>query len=133
MSPETQEIQSREKEPVVRERTRPGPVFRPDVDIAETPEGWLLYADLPGVDEGHVSVELREGTLSIDAELAGPPEPGWTPLHAEYRAGAYHREFTLSDDVETEGIAARMRDGVLELRLPKAARRRPRKIEITRS
>jgi HSP20 family protein len=132
MSPETQEIQSREKEPVARERTRPGPVFRPDVDIAETPEAWLVFADLPGVDEGHVSVELREGLLTIDADPSGAADPAWTPLHAEYRTGAYHREFAISDDVDADGIAARMHDGVLEVRLPKAARRRPRKIEISR-
>jgi len=131
MSPETQEIRLREKEPVTRERTRPGPVFRPDADIAETPEAWLVYADLPGVDESRVSVELREGVLAIDAEPASPAEAGWTPLHAEYRAGGYHREFMLSDDIEAEAIAARMRDGVLELRLPKSARRRPRRIEIS--
>jgi HSP20 family molecular chaperone IbpA len=131
MSPETQEIQAREKEAVARERARPGPVFRPDVDIAETADAWLVFADLPGVDERHVSVELREGVLSIDGELASAPEAGWAPMHAEYRVGAYHREFTLSEDVEAEGISAKMRDGVLELRLPKSAKRRPRRIEIT--
>jgi HSP20 family protein len=127
----TTALESRERPTVEREGTRPGPVFRPDVDIVERKEEFLVTADLPGVDETRVHVHLEDGVLSIDAEPASPSEdPAWTPLHAEYRPGAYHREFRLTDTVDDSRIQASMRDGVLELRLPKTERHRPRQIAV---
>jgi HSP20 family molecular chaperone IbpA len=124
------EIEPRGKHAVTGEQTRPGPVFRPDVDILERADEFVVTADLPGVDEQHVHVRLDRGVLVIDAELASGPEAGWTPLHSEYRAGGYHREFTLSDEIDAERIRAVMRDGVLELRLPKSEAHRPRSIPV---
>lgn len=125
-----QEIEARGKEAVSEERTRPGWVFRPDVDIVEHPDEYVVSADMPGVDEGAVRVELKEGVLSIDASLAVEPDPSWTPLYTEYRLGGYHREFTMSDRIEGSKIEGHMKNGVLELHLPKAASAQPRRIEI---
>ena len=126
----TGELQTREKQALEQEGTRPGLVFRPDVDIVERPEEFLVTADLPGVDESHVAVKLEEGVLSIDASLAVEPDPAWTRLYAEYRQGGYHREFRLSESIDAERIRAKMRDGVLELHLPKVDRHRPRQIAV---
>lgn len=123
-------LQTREKQALEREGTRPGVMFRPDVDIVERTEEFLVTADLPGVDESHVDVKLEEGVLSIDASLAVGPDPAWTRLYAEYRQGGYHREFRLSETIDPERIEAKMRDGVLELHLPKADRHRPRQIAV---
>jgi HSP20 family protein len=127
---ESQEIQARSKQPVEREGMRPGWVFRPDVDIVERAEEFLVTADLPGVDEANVDVRLEDGVLSIDARLVEEPDPSWTPLYAEYRPGGYHREFKLSEHIDDSGISAEMRHGVLRLRLPKTERHRPRVIEV---
>jgi len=54
----------------------------------------------------------------------------WTPLHAEYRLGSYHREFRISEDIDSGGVSAKMQNGVLELVLPKSAGRRPRAIQV---
>jgi HSP20 family molecular chaperone IbpA len=124
------DLTTREKQVVERERTRPGPTFRPDVDIVELPDAFVVTADLPGVDEGHVSVHLEEGVLHIEGALAVEPEPAWQPVHAEYQLGGYHRQFALSDAVDADGIRATMRDGVLELRLPKTERHRTRQIAV---
>jgi HSP20 family protein len=124
------EIQTREKQAAPREGTRPGPVFRPNVDIVERPEEFIVTADLPGVDEHHVDVRLEHGVLSIEARLAIEPDPGWTSLHAEYRLGGYQRQFALNEGIDASGIGASMRDGVLELRLPKTARHRVRRIDV---
>jgi HSP20 family molecular chaperone IbpA len=126
----TTDLQTREKQAVEREGTRPGPIFRPDVDIVERSEEFIVTADLPGVDREHVSIQLEDGVLAIDAELATAPDPGWTPLYAEYRPGGYHREFRLSDAVDEGRIRATMRDGALELHLPKTERHRPRQIAV---
>lgn len=127
---EDQALQAREKQELAGESTRPGLVFRPDVDILEDPDSFVIYADLPGVDDRTIDVRLERGMLSLDARLATPPEEGWSPLHAEYRLGGYHREFRVSEDIDPTGVSARMRNGVLELRLPKSEARRPRSIPV---
>jgi HSP20 family protein len=124
------DLEAREKRALEEEGTRPGPVFRPDVDILERRDAYLIYADLPGVDDQHVQVRLDKGVLSLDAELATAPEPGWNPIHSEYRVGGYHRQFRLSDEIDATAVSARMRDGVLELRLPKQERHQPRQIAV---
>jgi HSP20 family molecular chaperone IbpA len=130
MSREPRDIETREKQVVAREGTRPGPRFQPDVDIVERSGEFVVTADLPGVDERHVNVRLENGVLSIDGSLAVEPDPAWTPRHVEYRIGGYHREFTVSEAIDAARIQASMRDGVLELRLPKTERHRPRQIEV---
>jgi HSP20 family protein len=129
----THDLQLREKQELQHESTRPGLVFRPDVDILEKPDAYVIYADLAGVDEKTVHVRLDNDLLTIDASLATLPGEGWNPVHVEYRVGGYHREFRVSDAVESAGVAASMRDGVLELRLPKVERKRPRTIEVRSS
>ena len=126
----TREIETREKQEVEREQTRPGIVFRPDVDIVEQAGEFLVTADLPGVDEQHVDVRLENGNLAIHADLAIEPEPEWQPIYDEYRVGSYYREFALSDRIDVNEIKASMKDGVLELHLPKAEKHRPRNIEV---
>jgi HSP20 family protein len=123
-------LEPSEKFALEREGTRPGPVFRPDVDIVERRDEFVVTADLPGVDEQHVDVRLENGVLSIDASLAQEAEPAWTPVYREYETGGYHREFALSDEIDGSRIAARMHEGVLELHLPKTEQHRPRRIQV---
>jgi len=127
---ESQALQAREKQELEGEGARPGPVFRPDIDILERPDAYLIYADLPGADENSVDVRFEKGILTLDAQLATSPEPSWEPLHTEYRVGTYHREFRLSEDIDPDGVTARMNNGVLELQLSKSAARQPRSIPI---
>jgi HSP20 family protein len=124
------DLEIREKQELQQEGTRPGLVFRPDVDILEREDAYLIYADLPGVDETHVQVRLESGVLSLDAQLATLPEQAWNPLHAEYRLGSFHREFRLSDEIDSARVNASMCDGVLELRLPKTEKHKPRQVEV---
>ena len=127
---ETQALRTTEKQELEGEGTRPGPVFRPDVDILEDEDRFVIYADLPGVDEASIDVRLERGTLTLDARLAILPDGNWSPLHTEYRFGSYHREFRISDDIDRGGVSARMQGGVLELVLPKSEERQPRSIPV---
>ncbi len=127
---EAHELQTREKHELEGEGTRPGPVFRPDVDILERQDAYVIYADLPGVDDRSIDVRLDRGELTLDARQAAPPDAGWRPLHAEYRLGSYHRVFRVSEDIDGEAVTARMNAGVLELTLPKSAARKPRAIPV---
>ena len=127
---EAQALQAREKQELEGEGTRPGPVFRPVVDILEQQDGYVIYADLPGVDDKSVDVRFEQGTLTLDAQLATLPEEGWNPIHAEYLIGSYHREFRVSESIDVRGVSAKMNKGVLELHLPKSEEHRPRAIPV---
>ena len=135
MSEATQrpELQSREKQPLTQETTRSGLMFRPDVDILERAADFLVTADLPGVNSQHVDVRLEEGVLSIDATPATEPDPAWAPVYAEYRVGGYHRKFVLPDRIDGDRICAEMKDGVLQVVLPKLEQHRPRRVEVRAS
>ncbi len=128
---ERHELEVREKQELEREGTRPGPVFRPDVDLLERADGYVVYADLPGVDEQSVEIRMEKHVLSLEARLATLPEESWRPIHREYPFGSYQREFRLSEDVDVDGVAARMRNGVLEIELPKSKHQQPRSIPIS--
>jgi HSP20 family protein len=113
------------------EATRPGRTYAPDVDICETADSLLLWADVPGVDESTIEVKLADGYLSIDARVALGGYQELTPVYTEYVVGNYHRRFAVSSDIDAEHIRARLENGVLEVELPKAARAKPRRIEVT--
>ncbi len=119
------------RKPVAEEGTRPGPVYRPDADILERPDEDLVRVDLPGADEQSVHVRFDKDVLSIQASAGAPPEPVWTPRHAEYQPGGYAREFRLADGIDVDSIRASLKHGVLELHLPKTGRRRSRAIQVS--
>ncbi|MGB0620200.1 MAG: Hsp20/alpha crystallin family protein [Myxococcota bacterium] len=126
---QNREIEAREKAEVLTEDTRPGLLFKPDVDILEHPEAFVILADLPGASEESVDIHLEKGILTLDARVANPGGDS-PPRYAEYREGGYHREFRVSDEIDAASVSAKMRDGVLELQLPKSAESRPRRIEV---
>jgi HSP20 family molecular chaperone IbpA len=129
MTTETsREIEAREKAEVLTEDTRPGHVFRPDVDILEHADAYVILADMPGASEENVDVSLDKGVLTLDARV--PDRDESRLRYAEYRSGGYHREFRISEDIDPTAVTAHMRNGVLELRLPKAAEKQPRRIAV---
>ncbi|UCE86351.1 MAG: alpha/beta fold hydrolase [Deltaproteobacteria bacterium] len=73
-------IEPRAKQALEHEGTRPGWIFRPDVDIVERPAEYVVTADLPGAGEGDVQVHLENGVLSIDAQPSVAAEESWNPL-----------------------------------------------------
>ena len=113
------------------EHTRPGRTYVPDVDICETPNSLWLWADMPGVDEQSIQVNLADGVLSIAGRVSLKDYENLAPVYTEYNIGNYARRFTLSSDIDAERIKARMTNGVLELELPKAERAKPRRIPIS--
>jgi HSP20 family protein len=113
------------------ERTRNRPVFAPAVDIVETPEEVILRADLPGVEEKDVDVTLESGVLTIKGRAAEAAVSELRLVRGEYVPGDFERVFSLSDEIDQEHIKASVRNGVLDLRLPKAGPARARKIQIS--
>jgi HSP20 family molecular chaperone IbpA len=127
---DNREIEAREKAELTTENTRPGLVFRPDVDILERADAYVIHADMPGASQETVNINLEKGLLTLDARLDSPDEDH-RPVHTEYRSGGYHREFRISEDIDPSAVSATMKDGVLELLLPKGAESQPRRIAVT--
>jgi HSP20 family molecular chaperone IbpA len=70
---EAREIEARDKEVLMTEDPRTGVVFRPDVDILEEPDAFVIHADMPGASEETVDVQLEKGLLTLQARLAETP------------------------------------------------------------
>jgi HSP20 family protein len=114
-----------------QEPTRPGHTYVPDVDICETADSLWLWADMPGVDESSVEIHLANGVLSIEGRVSVTEYENLVPVYTEYNIGNFLRRFTVSADIDSEQIKARMHDGVLGLELPKSARAKPKRITIS--
>lgn len=102
------------------ERTRARVAFVPRADIYETEGEIVVVADIPGVDENSVDITLEKNVLTIDGYVEPQAPEGYSLAYAEYRVGDYQRRFTISNEIDREGIEAAVKDGVLHLRLPKA-------------
>jgi len=102
----------------------------PPVDVFEDANGITVYADLPGVAKEGLNLQIDAESLSIDAEIALALPGGMEASHAEIKLPRYRRVFTLSKELDSEGISAELRNGVLSLRIPKAAHAQPRRIEV---
>jgi len=126
-----QEIATKEKQQVQgQEKTRAGRFFLPEVDIQELNDSLKLFADMPGVKQSDVEVTLDKGILTIVGTVSTEVYQKLTPLYTEYNVGNYFRQFELNEDIDAQRINASMRDGVLELTLPKSERARPQRIEV---
>jgi HSP20 family protein len=102
----------------------------PPVDVVEDATGITLYADLPGVSKETLHLQVESDTLTIDAESGLSVPKGLQSNHTEVGLGRFRRVFTLSKELDTEKISAELARGVLTLRIPKAAKAQPRRIDI---
>jgi HSP20 family molecular chaperone IbpA len=126
------ELKVREKQEVASpaEQTSPGLLFTPAVDIYETEKELMLLADMPGVKADRLSVDLREGTLTLVGEVDPPEGKEEEDVLVEYEVGKFFRQFTLSEVIDQQKIEAALNNGVLRLKLPKVEKAAPRKIEV---
>jgi HSP20 family protein len=105
--------------------------WMPAMDLVETPDHFVLRADLPGLGEDDVKIELEDTTLTVSGERKPDHEFGGEGYHRVERAsGAFSRSLTLPKGVDPEAVSASFDRGVLEVRIPKPEERRPRRIEI---
>jgi HSP20 family protein len=102
------------------------------MDLVEAEDHFVLKADLPGLSEGDVNIEVQDGSLTISGERRSEHaehERGWYRIERAF--GSFNRSLTLPDGVDPDGIEASFSHGVLEVRIPKPAERKPRRIEIS--
>lgn len=103
--------------------------YTPPADIVEREDGFHVFIDMPGVDREGLTVDVQRNELIVTGKSA-VGAGGQNPLHTEFGPGEYKRAFTLSDVVDREGVRASLKDGVLDLFLPKSAKSLSRRIEI---
>jgi HSP20 family protein len=102
----------------------------PPVDIVEDETGFTLIADLPGVSKDRLGVKVNGDSLLIEAEISTAVPDGMDLIYAEVGTPYYRRSFTLSRELDASKIEAKLNDGVLNLRIPKAEEAKPRRIEV---
>ena len=129
---ESKELKVREKQEVTSpaEQTTPGLVFTPAVDIFETEKEITLLADMPGVKADDLTIDLRDNTLTLSADIASVDNANEEDIFIEYETGRYYRQFTIGELVNQENIDAKLNDGVLRLSLPKVEKATPKKIAV---
>jgi len=115
--------------PQTVEMTRDNQYFLPQVDIFETDEELVLYADVPGVAPQDVDLHFENGELILQGRVTKPERTGKF-LAGEYREGDYYRVFQVHESINSTRITAECNNGVLTVHLPKEERVKPRKVEV---
>jgi HSP20 family protein len=104
----------------------------PAVDVLESKDSYLVRAELPGMKKEDIKVEVKDGTLTISGESKyEKPAEGVEYRHVERVTAKFWRSFSLPEIAKQEGIEAAYKDGILEIRVPKAEEAKPRQIEIS--
>ncbi|MDE3739837.1 Hsp20/alpha crystallin family protein [Pseudomonas resinovorans] len=118
-----------DKQAVVRGETETQTLL-PRVDVFEDDNGIQLFADLPGVPKERLVVNVEGDTLVLEGEIMPEMSEQLEAVYAEVQLSRFRRAFTLSSELDTTRIDAELRDGVLNLRVPKHAHAQPRKIVV---
>lgn len=120
---------SDERNVQTREETRSTDKYiRPAVNIFETEEGLTLTADLPGATKEGLDINVEKGILTISAPVTHTT-PG-NSVYREFELASYYRQFSIPESLDHEKALADFVNGILTLRIPKAAAAKPRKIAI---
>jgi HSP20 family protein len=102
----------------------------PRVDVIEDETGITLLADLPGVKRENLELKVDADALTIEGAIEPFAAEQLEPTYAEVRRSRFRRAFTLSRELDAGRIEANLKDGVLNLRIPKQAHAQPRRIEV---
>jgi HSP20 family protein len=108
-----------------REQREPG-TWEPAVDLLETAEAYLLYAELPGVRRQDIELEVLDGALELTGNRR-PLEEGRSFMRMERSYGPFRRRFELAQSVDPEAVRASFERGILKVEVPK---RRARTIAV---
>jgi HSP20 family protein len=106
----------------------------PAMDLVETGDHLVLRADLPGMSEDDVDIEIKDGVLTVSGERKAEHEEKGEGFHRVERSfGSFSRSLSLPDGVDAEKVEANFSDGVLEVRVPKPEETKPTRVQIAKS
>jgi HSP20 family protein len=112
----------------------PGQRWVPPMDLVEGDDHFLLKADLPGLGEDDVNIEIQDNTLTVSGERRSEHESrerGWYRVERSF--GRFSRSLTLPEGVDGDAVTAEFDKGVLSVRIPKPEERKPRRVAIKAS
>ena len=105
--------------------------WAPSVDIYETDEALVVQAELPGIEKKDVKVEVKDGVLTISGERRYEKDVKEENIHRIERSyGKFVRSFSLPTNIDVDHVDATMKNGVLEIRLPKVESAKPKAITV---
>jgi HSP20 family protein len=108
------------------------PTWYPAADIYETKDDYVFKLEVPGLNKDDINVELKDHTLSIKGEKKEEKEVKKYDYHRiESYSGTFSRSFVLPKDIDARKVNASLKDGVLELRVPKTEEQKPKAIPIS--
>jgi HSP20 family protein len=108
-----------------------GTFWAPAVDISENGDSFVVHAELPGVKQEDIDIELEDSVLTLKGQRNFERKDEKENFHFVERSyGSFYRSFTLPRNVDPNGIQASFTDGVLTITVPKAEQAKPRKVEI---
>ena len=100
------------------------------VDLYRDHDGYVLNADLPGIDPGSVDIDIDGQLLTIRAQRTAGDADGVKWISQERPHGSYLRQFSVGEGVDTSRISASYDNGVLSVIIPLSEKARPRKVKI---
>lgn len=103
----------------------------PPMDLVETPDHYVLRADLPGLSDDDVNVQLEDNVLTLSGERKAEHEPQEGYYRLERAFGAFSRSLTLPEGIDPDNVQANFDRGVLEIRIPKPEQKKPKSVQIT--
>jgi HSP20 family molecular chaperone IbpA len=103
---------------------------KPAYDVQETPEAYCLTVNLPGVAKDGLELTAENDEIRITGRRGWSQPTGWNALHRETTDVAYELVLTHDNAIDADKIAAELRDGVLNVTLPKHEALKPRKIAV---
>lgn len=106
--------------------------YRPQVDIYETEDQFVVVADVPGASDEDIELSLEQDVLSLHAKVTEPQFEGFESRWRGYGVGDWKRSFRLTEAVDRDGIDASVKDGVLRVTLPKAKEMLKKSIPVKR-
>lgn len=106
--------------------------WAPAMDLVEAEDHYVLRADLPGMDENNVAIEINDNVLTVSGERRDEQEQtrsGWHRVERSF--GRFTRSLTLPEGIDPEAISASFDKGVLSITVPKPEQRKPRRVQIS--
>ncbi|KAA3614045.1 MAG: Hsp20/alpha crystallin family protein [Calditrichaeota bacterium] len=108
-----------------------GENWTPNVDISETENEFAVAIELPGIEKDNLSINVKEGVLTIKGvKKSEEKTEGVNYLRMERNYGEFERQFNLSKNIISDKITAEFKNGVLDIKLPKAEEAKPKEIEV---
>jgi len=105
--------------------------WAPAMDVRETPEAFIIEADVPGLKKEEVQIEVADNVISVKGERWGQRDENKKDYHvAERQVGSFRRSVAIPGGFQHDKVAARFENGVLTVTLPKLEEKKPRKIEV---